>query len=111
NICLPNLVLKLAPSTEKSAYVAAGDALASLFHSVATLAGGAVFDWLRDASPDPSAEPYRSCVILLTAGVSMRFFGVALLAAIDEPGAWTWREIIGAAHRPMSESSALLPDL
>src|SRR6185295_17211429 len=31
NICLPNLVLKLAPEWEKSAYVAANESLGSLF--------------------------------------------------------------------------------
>jgi hypothetical protein len=29
----------------------------------------------------------------------MRSFGVVLLAAIDEPGAWTWREILSGVRR------------
>ncbi len=94
NICLPNLVLKLAPEMELPAYVAANEALGSLFHSAATVAGGLAFDWLRAHSTDSSSEPYRSCLIILTAGLIMRSFGVVLLSAIDEPGAWTWRQIV-----------------
>jgi predicted MFS family arabinose efflux permease len=94
NICLPNLVLKLAPAQDASAYIATSDALASLCHSAATIGGGILFDQIRAASPTPSAEPYRSCVILLAVGVVLRLLGVVLVARIDEPGAWRWREMI-----------------
>ena len=47
NICLPNLVLKLAPRCETPAYVASNEALGSVFHAAATIAGGLAFDWLR----------------------------------------------------------------
>ena len=49
NVCLPNLALKLAPVQEKSPYVAANEAVASLFHGVITLVGGFLFDWLNDS--------------------------------------------------------------
>jgi MFS family permease len=94
NICLPNLVLKLAPAVETPAYVASNEALASVFHALATVAGGAAFDWLRSHSTDTAAEPYRSCLIILIVGLAMRSLAILLLAAIDEPGAWTWREIV-----------------
>jgi MFS family permease len=94
NICLPNLVLKLAPAVEAPAYIASNEALGSLFHSAATIAGGVLFDWLRANSPDTAAEPYRSCLIILILGLVMRSIGVALLAAIQEPGARTWREML-----------------
>ncbi len=87
NICLPNLVLKLSPEVERPAYFASYDALGSLLHSVSTVAGGLLFDYLRAHSPDAAAEPYRTCVILLVLGLVMRSFGVVLLAAIREPGA------------------------
>ncbi len=104
NICLPNLVLKLAPAVEKSAYIATHEALGSVFHAAATIAGGMLFDWLRETSPDADLEPYRSCVIILAAGVAMRSLGVALLGAIIEPGAWTWRRILfGARQRDEHE--------
>jgi MFS family permease len=95
NICLPNLTLKLSPELERPGYVAAGEALGSLFHAVATVAGGLLFDYLRSSSPDSTAEPYRSCLIILAVGLLMRSFGIVVLAAIREPGAWTWREILG----------------
>ena len=100
NICLPNLVLKLAPDVDTPAYVASNEALGSVFHAVATVAGGVIFDWLRSSSTDTAAEPYRSCLIILLAGLAMRSLAVALLAAIDEPGAWTWREILAAHFNP-----------
>jgi hypothetical protein len=78
--------------------VAAGEALGSLFHAAATVAGGVLFDNLRAKSPDSTAEPYRSCLIILVVGLLMRSFGIVLLAAIREPGAWTWREIVGQAR-------------
>jgi MFS family permease len=99
NICLPNLVLKLSPELERPAYVASNEALGSVFHAAATIAGGVFFDYLRATSPDTSAEPYRSCLIILVIGLVMRSLGVVLLAAIREPGAWTWREIIGFGPR------------
>jgi MFS family permease len=104
NICLPNLVLKLSPELERPGYVASGEALGSLFHAVATVAGGALFDYLRRASPESSLEPYRSCLIILTLGLVMRGLGVAWLAAIREPGAWTWREILGLTRRQQAPS-------
>lgn len=94
NICLPNLILKLAPDVEKSAYVASYEALGSVCNAGTIILGGALFDWLRANSPDTSAEPYRSCLIILVLGLVMRSLGVVLLAAIREPGAWTWREIL-----------------
>jgi MFS family permease len=109
NICLPNLVLRMSPDVERPAYIATNDALGSLFHSVATIGGGVLFDWLRANSSDPSAEPYRSCVVILVLGLAMRSFGVVLLAAIDEPGAWTWREILAGRRVSSSSSPAAAP--
>ena len=99
NICLPNLTLKLSPDVERPAYVAAGEALGSLFHAAATVAGGLLFDYLRASAADSSAEPYRSCLIILALGLAMRGVGIVLLATIREPGAWTWREIVGHVGR------------
>ncbi|MBI3839002.1 MAG: MFS transporter [Planctomycetia bacterium] len=98
NICLPNLILKLAPGVEKSSYVASYEALGSVCNAGATILGGLAFDWLKASSPDQAAEPYRSCLIVLCLGLAMRGFGVVLLAAIREPGAWTWREIISGSR-------------
>lgn len=106
NICLPNLVLKLSPELERPAYLATNDALASLFHAASTIGGGLLFDWLRATSSDSAAERYRSCLIILLVGLAMRSFGVVLLAAIDEPGAWTWREILAGRRFKSSSNPA-----
>lgn len=98
NICLPNLALKLSPELERPGYVAAAEAIASVLHAISTIAGGITFDYLRANSADSSAEPYRSCLIILSVGLAMRLAAVPLAAAIREPGAWTWREIL-AGHR------------
>jgi len=104
NICLPNLVLKFAPAGSAAAYVASHDVVGSIFHAVATIAGGALFDLLRAHSPDATSEPYRSCVIVLVAGLTMRSVGVVLLRFIHEPGAWTWRQILRRQGPPASGS-------
>ena len=41
NICLPNLVLKLAPDCRHAGLCGRNEALGSVFHAVATVAGGA----------------------------------------------------------------------
>jgi hypothetical protein len=93
NICLPNLTLKLAPEGFVSPYVAAVEALGSLLHAVATIAGGLAFDWLRAISSDTESEPLRSCTILLVTGFVLRLVAVPLAATIIEPNAWTWGQI------------------
>jgi MFS family permease len=105
NICLPNLVLKLAPPAAVSGYVAASDALGSLCHALSTIAGGLLFDWLRGSTPSDSVEPYRSCLIVLGIGLAMRSLAVPLAAAIREPGAWTWREILRCSRESGSGAS------
>lgn len=76
--------------------MASNEALGSVFHAAATIAGGLAFDWLRGNPADSASEPYRSCLIILAVGLAMRSFAIVLLAVIDEPGAWTWRRIIRA---------------
>jgi len=94
NICLPNLTLKLSLEVERPGYVAAAEAIASVLHSISTVAGGLAFDYLRADAPASSAEFYRACLLILGAGLVMRLMAVPLAAAIREPGAWTWREIL-----------------
>lgn len=105
NICLPNLVLKLARPLEVSGYVAASDALGSLCHALSTIGGGLLFDWLRRSSPSGSLEPYRSCLIVLAIGLAMRSLAVPLAAAIQEPGAWTWRQILRVRRPHASDTT------
>ena len=96
NVCLPNLALKLAPVEEKSPFVAAHEALASLCHAAATIAGGFLFDWLSDAAAMSRLgighlNPYLT---IFGIAVVARLLAVPLAMAIKEPRAWIWREIV-----------------
>ena len=104
NICLPNLVLKLSPDVERPAYVAAAESAGSLLHATATVVGGGLFDYLRGPRPAPAADVYRASLILLVLGLAMRSFAVVLAAAIREPGAWTWREILTGRPSGLEEA-------
>lgn len=106
NICLPNLVLKLSPELERPGYVASNEAIGSLTHSIATIGGGLLFDYLQALSAQVTPTvTYRNCLLILVLGLVMRSFGVVLLAAIREPGAWTWREILGLRRRQPAETA------
>ncbi|MBI2825355.1 MAG: MFS transporter [Planctomycetia bacterium] len=101
NICLPNLMLKLAPQDDRPAYIAAHDALASLSHAAATVLGGFLFDRLltREGATG-GAPPIMPYTILFWGGFALRALAVPLLSIIVEPGARTWREIVaGLAAR------------
>ncbi len=47
NVCLPNLMLKLAPREVNLSYIAAYYAVTGVFHAASTILGGVAFDWLR----------------------------------------------------------------
>jgi hypothetical protein len=86
--CLPNLALKLAHVLEKSPYVAAHEAIASLFHGLITLAGGFLFDWLSDSEALSrigllTINPY---VAIFGPAIILRTLAVPLSMAIQEPG-------------------------
>jgi hypothetical protein len=111
NICLPNLALKLASVQEKSPYVAAHEAVASMFHGLITLVGGFLFDWLNDGEAPgrfglAAISPYTAIFGL---ALLLRLLAVPLAMAIHEPGTWKWREICaqsGIAASASSEGSA-----
>jgi MFS family permease len=50
NVCLPNLMLKLAPGEEKEAYIASFYAISGLCIAGSTLLGGVLFDRYSDAT-------------------------------------------------------------
>jgi MFS family permease len=92
NICLPNLVLKLAPYQDKAGYVAANDALGSLAHAAATVFGGWWFDRLTHRFS--AEEQGYAYIILFGTGIVMRTLGIPLAARLIEPGAWPWKSIL-----------------
>lgn len=103
NICLPNLALKLAPAEEKSPYVAAHEATASVCHAAATVAGGFLFDWLNGA--DTLSRPFLLNTYQIVFGLALllRLATVPLAGALDESGAWRWRAIF---ERNRTQASA-----
>lgn len=88
NICLPNLMLKLAPP-DKSPYVAAHEALAGIFHAIATVLGGLLFDWLK-ASSAISGSPLSGIdyfAAMFWIGLVMRGFAIVLMGRVEEDAA------------------------
>ncbi len=109
NVCLPNLALKLAPQREKSPYVAAHEALASVCHAAATIAGGFLFDWLADAKSMARmgwthVNPYT---VMFGLALGARLLAVPLAAAIDEPGAWSWSSLFRSRQTAAAEQPPL----
>ncbi|HEY2827284.1 MAG TPA: hypothetical protein VGJ04_06755 [Pirellulales bacterium] len=107
NICLPNLAIKLAPVQEKSPYVAAHEATASVCHALATVAGGFLFDWLTDAETvsrlgRASMNPFT---VIFGLAILLRLLAIPLAMAIVEPGAWRWLDIIGRKRTATSASA------
>jgi hypothetical protein len=106
NVCLPNLALKLAPEGDKSPYVAAHEALASICHAGATVAGGFLFDWLSTFDfPRHGLQWLNAFSAIFLLALLARLAAVPLAAAIREPGARKWSEI--ALVTPASAPGAL----
>jgi hypothetical protein len=89
NICLPNLVLRMAPDASRSGYLAATDAVGSFFHAAATIAGGYLYDALGEhesllASYGWRLDPFATLFVL---GIAMRLLAVPLAASIQERAA------------------------
>jgi len=94
NVCLPNLMLKLAPGRNSAAYVATYFALTGVAYAVGTVTGGELLDLFR-------LEYYRVLGIelnyygyLFYIGWVTRLLGAVLLLSLIEPGAWGVLEMI-----------------
>ncbi len=94
NICLPNVMLKLAPAGESGSYIATYFGLTNLVYAIGTVAGGylleqaqqAAFEW-QFAGVTMSYWP-----LLFLLGFVLRLLAVPILFALREPGARRWRE-------------------
>ncbi len=90
NVCLPNLMLKLAPDGNRSPYVAAHEALSSVAHAVATVLGGELFDWLKVRLAESSSTAgalgikWDHFAVLFLAGFLARSLAVPLMAWVKE---------------------------
>jgi MFS family permease len=108
NICLPNLMLKLAPGADSSPYVACYFATTSVFYAVSTVAGGFLFNWLQPAPPAPPSNMAAYAGLFLGGWVA-RSLGVLLLFRLQEPGAWSWGQILASYRKPGSSDRISTP--
>lgn len=93
NIGLPNLMLKLAGRDEAPSYIAVYFAVTSLFYAGSTVAGGYAFDRLGQWSGEwpLSLDRFQLAFAVALAGRSL---AVLFLLRLEEPGAWSWSEIL-----------------
>lgn len=95
NICVPNLIFRLAPPAERSAHYAAYQAVTSLFLVAGTLIGGYVFDGLgQPFTLEVLGLQFRfdgfavdKFALFFLAALVMRSLGAAIIASVPEPGA------------------------
>jgi hypothetical protein len=89
NVCLPNLMLKLAPDESNTPYIAAFYAITGLCYAASTIVGGAAVDSLRGLSiplfHTGVSLDFYSYVFLF--GSVARSLGVVLLLMVVEPTA------------------------
>ena len=108
NICLTNIMLKLAPPQNNASYIAAFEALGGVAYGLSTLAGGVLLDQLRDAQFHVTlgGVDLDHFAILFLVGAVTRALGVVWLARVPEPGAKTSREMLGAKPSATFEARA-----
>ncbi|MHB8898913.1 MAG: MFS transporter [Thermoguttaceae bacterium] len=85
NVCLPNLMLKLAPTDDKASYIASFHAISGLSTAASTLLGGILLDRFLDfelAIPGGGQLDFYQCSFLF--GWLSRTMGVLLLLGIRE---------------------------
>ncbi len=99
NVCLPNLMLKLSPKHNNASYIACYFAVTSIVYAASTVTGGYLTDHLKAAVPILSFGGWQMnhFQYLLAAGWVQRSLAVLFLLWLIEPGAWTWRRILGDA--------------
>ncbi|HEX3869951.1 MAG TPA: MFS transporter [Pirellulales bacterium] len=98
NICIPNLLLKLAPRGQTAAYVGIYMGLTGAIYAAGAVGGGFLHDALKadQASDFWSKLPLDFYHLLFLCGWVLRSMAVLWLVRIIEQGAWRWREILNA---------------
>ncbi len=88
NVCLPNLMLKLAPPHDNAGYISSCEALAGVMYGLSAIAGGVAFDYLRDTKFHLllGATEIDHFGLLFLLGAAARSTGIFWLVRIDEPG-------------------------
>ncbi len=93
NVCLPNLTFRLAPPDQLAQYTAIYFGASGLAFGVSTLVGGRLLDRFRADGfvlGDWHLDVFAGFFL---ASWLARLVGVAFVAQLREPGAWTWRAI------------------
>ncbi len=105
NVCRPNLMLRLAPSTDNAPYFALLLACSSLTYAASTVLGGWWFDFLAQRETFVlgawTVDHYQ---VQFTIGWIARLAAVLLLIPIAEPGARRWAQILFARRSPSTLS-------
>jgi hypothetical protein len=96
NICLNNLMLKLAPRQGNTAHVATFFAVSNLALALSTLAGGWLLSIGQAAvkSGEIAFTEHQLFALFFVVGWALRTAGAALAGRLIEPGAVTWRDIL-----------------
>ena len=56
NVCLPNLMLKLAPTHDNAGYISSCEGLAGVMYGLGAIAGGVAFDYLARCEVPPACR-------------------------------------------------------
>ncbi len=86
NVGIPNLLLKLAPAEQRSAYVASHYAWAGLAYGLGSLGGGVLFDIAQDQQWSLALASWRldHYALFFAAGLVLRACGALWIAVIPE---------------------------
>jgi len=85
NVCLPNLMLKLAPDRSNAAYIAVFQGVSGAFYAASTIAGGALVDRFGSWTFAWGDCRVSFFVGLFFFGWIARSFGALLLLLVQEP--------------------------
>jgi MFS family permease len=81
NVGIPNLVLRLSPTEDRSGYVASYYAWAGLAYGLGSLSGGLLFDWTATLHFPAGIHHFA---LFFGAGLVLRACGIFWIAAIPE---------------------------
>ncbi|MBN1394805.1 MAG: hypothetical protein JW959_07265 [Pirellulales bacterium] len=84
NVCMPNLMLKLAPRETNASYIAAFDGLRGLFYAVSVVVGGRLVDLYRASSVSIGPAEVQFFALLFLFGWATRSLGAAILLLVKE---------------------------
>lgn len=107
NIGLPAACLGYSKGDQQAAYVATYFGVGGAVYAIATVAGGAAFDWCDRNWPalfaEATAPPVTHWQVFFAAGLVGRLLGALWMARVQEPGAATLPEMAKSLVRRRNE--------